>query len=63
MFVVMKLQDFEFDQTSPLKFPFPVEVDAGNMVGYLPVYASADEALADFPGAKLMAIHEIADKK
>jgi len=56
MWVVCKLQDFEFDS------PIPHEVDAGNMVGYLPVYASVDEALADFPGVKLMAIREVRDK-
>ena len=55
MWVVCKLQDFDFE---PLNSPLPVKVDAGNMVGYLPVYASADEALIDFPGAKLMAIRE-----
>ena len=57
MWVVCKLQEFEFD--SPL--PLEVKVDAGNMVGYLPVYASADEALVDFPGAKLMPIREVKD--
>lgn len=58
MWVVCKLQDFDFE---PLNSPLPVKVDAGNMVGYLPVYASADEAWKDFPGAKLVPIHEVRD--
>ena len=61
MFVVLRVQDFEFEPSPQNRFhlPFPVEVDKGKMVGYLPVYANADDALADFPNAKLSLIKEV----
>ena len=60
MIVVMKLQDFEFEAVNCL---LPFKVDAGKMVGYLPVYASRDDAESEFPGAKYMEAHEFVDAK
>jgi len=56
--VVMKLQDFDFE---PVNSFLPVKVDAGKMVGYLPVYGSRDDAESEFPNAKYMEAHEVVD--
>lgn len=56
MFVVMKIQDFDFES---LNFPLPVTVDKGKMIGFLPVYATEEDALAEFPDAKLVAVQEV----
>jgi len=45
MFVVMKMQKFEFESASNY-FPFAVKIDTGKMIGYLPVYKTKEEALA-----------------
>ena len=44
--LVMKIQPFEFDSTN---CSLPFRVDPGLMVGYLPVYATREDALADYP--------------
>ena len=56
MFIVMELEEFEVEAVN---FPLPVKVDKGNMVGYLPVYASTEEALADYPDAELVPCREV----
>ena len=53
MFVVMLVQDFEFE---PVNFPLPVHVDNGKMAGFLPVYETREDALADYPDAELAEI-------
>ena len=59
MFIVMKLQEFELEPApNSLISPLPIVVDAGKMVGYLPVCGSMDEALEDYPEAKVLAIRE-----
>jgi len=60
MIVVMKLQDFEFE---PINSLLPVKIDKGKMVGYLPVYASMDDAESEFPGAKYMEAHEVENNR
>ncbi len=57
MFLVLKLQPFEFETSNPLAF-LGVKVDTGKMAGYLPVYNTSEDALRDFPGAKLAEIKE-----
>ena len=54
MFVVLIIQDFEFEGLR-----FPITVDVGKMVGFLPVYRTREEALEDFPDAKLAEIREL----
>jgi len=56
MFVVLKIQDFELDTKA---FPLPVRIEKGKMVGYLPVYATKEDALADYPNAKLAEVEKI----
>ena len=60
MFVVMRLQDFEVEPAPNQRFrlPLPVTIDSGKMVGFLPVYDTREDALLDFPEAKLMEIKE-----
>ena len=55
MFVVMLAQKFEFEAVS-FRFPIPVRVDTGKMVGFLPVYETREDALADYPDAELAEI-------
>lgn len=60
MFVVLRVQHFELEPApgQPLFLPFPVVVDPQKMVGYLPVYETREDALADFPNAELVEIIE-----
>ena len=60
MFVVMKMQDFEmeFAPNQPFKIPLPIVVEKGRMIGYLPVYNTKEDALSDFPNAKLAEVAE-----
>jgi len=53
--VVMKIQPFELEQSPKniLRLPFPVVVETGKMIGYLPVYNSIEDALADYPDTEL----------
>ncbi|MBU3914824.1 hypothetical protein KKA14_04755 [bacterium] len=46
MFIVMRMQSFEFEAPN---FPIPIKVEAGTMIGYLPVYETREDALKDFP--------------
>lgn len=59
MIVVMSLQDFELESVN---CPFPFKIDAGKMVGYLPVYASRNDAESEFPLAKYMEAHEVENR-
>ncbi len=65
MFVVCKVQDFEFEPSPKNRSAFPVEikVDKGKMVGYLPVYETKEDALADYPDAKLMEIRRSSNEQ
>ena len=53
--VVMKIQPFELEQSPKniLRLPFPVVVETGKMIGYLPVYNSIEDALTDYPDTEL----------
>ena len=56
MYVVMRVQNFKVEPVGA--FPIPVSIDPGKMKGYLPVYATREDALADFPNAELVEIKE-----
>ena len=60
MFIVMLLQDFEFEQSPNqiLRFPFPIVTDKGKMIGFLPVYDTREDALIDFPNAQIFEASE-----
>jgi hypothetical protein len=53
MFIVMKIQDFKFEESPDniLHLPFPVKIEPGKMIGFVPVYETKEDALSDFPGA------------
>ena len=53
MWVVNILEKFEV-KTSPknvIRFPFPITIDKGKTVGFLPVYETLEDAKADYPNA------------
>jgi len=50
IFVVMMIEDFTLESGSKI----PVEVDKGKMIGFLPVYGTREDALADYPNRDLM---------
>jgi len=50
IFVVMMIEDFTFEAGNKI----PVNVDKGKMIGFLPVYATREDALADYPNRDLM---------
>ena len=58
MFVVMNKQSFEFEAMSPSFHP-NFEIDTGKMIGFLPVYATIEDALAEYPNAKVLEIKEV----
>ena len=57
-YVVMKIQPFEIEQSpkNTLRLPFPVVFDAGKMIGYLPVYDTSEDALADYPDTEVIMV-------
>ncbi len=61
MFVVMKIQPFKLEQSPDNIYRIPVEIkiEPGKMVGYLPVYDTREDALADYPNANLTEIREV----
>ena len=59
MWVVLRLQEFAVEVKGPLRFPFPIEMDFKPMIGYLPVYATREAALAEFPGGPLSEVRAV----
>jgi len=53
MWVVMILQDFEFE---PVNFPFPITFIKGKLKGFLPVYETLEDAENEFPNSKYVEI-------
>lgn len=56
MFVVMRLEDFNFE---PINCSLPVSVDVGKAIGLLPVYATLEDAKEEYPDAKYLEIREV----
>lgn len=50
MFVVMRVQSWDFKLSS--NFPYPISIDTSNeiSIGYLPVYDTLEDLHKDFPG-------------
>ncbi len=63
-YLVMSQQDFELEPSPENRFqlPLPVVVDKGKMVGYLPIYNTMEDALADFPESTIALIEEVKDE-
>jgi len=61
MFAVCILKDFEFEPVPGqlVKLPFPIKIDKGKMVGFLPVFQTEEDAHADYPLAKLIEIRKV----
>lgn len=62
MWVVMQMCRFELEYAGPIVLPVPIEVKT-SMIGYLPVYATLDEAKADHPSGPFTEIRPGADGK
>ena len=62
MFVVMSIQDFEVEPSpkNVIKFPFPITIERGKMIGFLPVYNTKEGALSDFPNSQVLEVREVA---
>ena len=60
MWVAMVLENFEVEpkEENGLRFPFPITIDTGKMVGFIPVYETLDDAKADYPEANYMEIRK-----
>jgi len=61
MFVVMSIQDFEVEPSpkNVIRFPFPITIERGKMIGFLPVYNTREDALSDFPASQVLEAKEI----
>ena len=60
LWLVMNVQSWKhFELSQPL--PFKVDIDPGSCIGYLPVYASREQAEADYPDATVVAINLVGD--
>ena len=60
MWVVKVIQNFEVEPSphNRLRFPFPINIEAGKMIGFLPVYETLEDAKADYPNADYMEIRK-----
>jgi len=60
MWVVKRLENFEVEPSHENKFhlPFPITIDSGKMVGFLPVYETLEDAKAEYPNADYMEIRK-----
>lgn len=58
MFVVLVKENFTFEHLNKIPIKIPVEIDVGKMIGYLPIYATREDALADYPNSILQEIKE-----
>lgn len=57
MWVVLQLQNFkDFEIKKGVRLPFPIVIDPEKMIGYLPVYETREDALADYPDEQLQEI-------
>ena len=60
MWVVKMLENFEVEPSpkNVIHFPFPITIDKGKMVGFLPVYETLEDAKVDYPDADYMEIRK-----
>jgi len=60
MWVVKVIEDFEFEPSpsNRLKFPFPISIESGKMIGFLPVYETLEDAKTEYPDADYVEIRK-----
>ena len=61
MWVVMRIRKFEMETCSTP--PLPVKVEKDKMIGFLAVYKTKEDALADFPSGPVMEIAKIEEEE
>jgi len=61
MWVVKVMENFKVEPSPKnyFKFPFPISIDAGKMVGFLPVYETLEDAKEEYPNSDYMEIREV----
>jgi len=60
MWVVKQIENFEVEPSprNHFRLPFPISIEAGRMIGFLPVYETLADAKADYPNADYMEIRK-----
>ena len=60
MWVVKMIQNFDLEPSlsNRLRLPFPISIEAGKMIGFLPVYEFLEDAKAEYPNADYMEIRK-----
>jgi len=61
MWIVMRMQDFEFEPSRVMGLA--VKIDSGKMIGYLPVYATREDAEAEYPDGPFAQVREFDPKE
>ena len=49
MIAVLRVQNFEVEQTGPYRLNIPITLAFKPMIGFLPVYANMEDAQKDYP--------------
>jgi len=64
MWVVKIMENFEVEPSPSdrLKLPFPVSIEMGKMVGFLPVYETLEDAKVDYPSADYVEIKKKSER-
>ena len=64
MWVAKIIENFEVEPSpkNVIHFPFPISIDNGKMIGFLPVYETLEDARVDYPDADYMEIRKKNDK-
>ena len=61
MWVACRFSRFEDFRLLPESFPILVQISVAPFVGYLPVYATREEAEREHPGIQVVEIREVAN--
>lgn len=57
MWIVMRIHKFEREIDVP--FPFHAVWEMGKLIGFLPVYRTEEDALADYPDGPMVEVEEV----
>ena len=59
MWVVKIMENFEVESApGSLRLPFPISIDTGKMIGFLPVYETLEDAKTEYPDSDYMEIRK-----